>query len=361
MKRQWSALLVALSLVSVGCLGGGTFNPRPPVIVAPPAVDAPPPLVVITIPDEAAKPLVASRAPAARRALVKANFCNLPDPSGKPQFSPFYIGLDPQTRKAWLDAQRAAGSTHFVLSPSISYPGAPWPGADYYGQADRFADFVAEVLETPAADGYGFTPILILDPGDANPRPRIDDYWPKIAHALQARGLIDDVLVVPGWELVKASDWSSADLSYGLELLHRLAVPHIWLHLSPTRWAGSSNPVEPDDPWQGAESDFWKTHGGQHVEGFLYETENVRQGHDDPRCDPSVESCWRNRLTDGVIRMGNGINGWRVMPFAVFETVAWGQWNGLNSPSYARDIASGADEICRQHGVVCGHGNGLPW
>ena len=177
------------------------------------------------------KPATAPRRSQDALKYVRANFCNLPTRDGKPMFTPFYISLDDAKRKQWLDEQRVAGSTHFVLSPSINYPGAPWPSTDFYGNAQRFVDFVQEVIDTPSADGYGFTPILILDPGDANPRPRIDDYWPKIAHELQARGLLADVIVVPGWELIKASDWSSADFAYGLNLLHRLGVPHIWAHL----------------------------------------------------------------------------------------------------------------------------------
>jgi hypothetical protein len=291
---------------------------------------------------------------------VQANFCNLADESGKPEFTVFLLSLPKEQRQVWYARQRAAGSRHIVVSPQANYPGAPWASADAYADAPRFVDLVQEIIETPGADGNGFTPLLFLDGGEANPRPRISANWPPIVSELQRRGLLEHVIIVPGWELVNASSWSSADLSFGLELLHSLGVPHIGVHLSPTRASGASNPVAQDDPWQGAESGFWKDHGGQYAEIFFYESENLRQSHDQANCSKADPNCWLSRWDDVVPRLGNGMNGWRVMHLVLFETVAYGAWHGDGSPQYADDVATAGKALCTSYGVHCGFGNGRP-
>lgn len=291
---------------------------------------------------------------------VRANFCNLADESGEPQFTIFLLGLPKETRQTWYARQRAAGSTHIVLSPVASYPGAPWPGGDVYANPSAFVDLVEEVAETPSATGKGFVPILFLDGGDPNPRPRIQANWPPIVAELQKRGLLEHVIICPGWELVPASAWSSADLSVGLELLHSLGVPHIAVELGPTRASGASNPVAPDDPWQGAEADFWKGHGGEWPELFFYESENLTQSHDVAACNKADPNCWLSRWDDVVPRLGNGMNGWRVMHLVLFETVAFGAWHHDATPDYARDVATAGQAMCASYQVACGFGNGLP-
>lgn len=290
---------------------------------------------------------------------VQANLCNLPT-EGVCQFTPFVISLPKEKRQAWYADQRAAGSTHFTISPTISYPGSPWPSSDLYDQPAAFADFVQELLETPSADGKAFRPIISLDHGECDPRPRIKRTWPRIVAELKERNLEKYVLWSPGWELVRASCWTSADLSFGLELLHSLGVSHLWAHLSPRRASGASNPVEKDDPWQGAESGFYKSHGGQYIEGLLYQTENLVQAENPVNCDVALEDCWLNRLEDVVPRVGNGMNGWRVIRLAVFETVAWASWRGRATQEYARQVATAAQAMCAKYAVKCGHGNGLP-
>lgn len=350
--------------------------------------------VIDCTPPPPPKPPVPARATGEAWWDVRANFCNLADESGKPQFTVFLISLDAPTRQQWYQRQRDAGSTHLVLSPQANYPGAPWPSRDLYADAKTFVDVVQEAIETPAADGFGFRPILILDGGERAPRPRIAANWPPIVEELRARGLLDYVKVVPGWELITASDWRSADLSYGLELLHSLGVPHLWLHLSPGRAVGSSHvgdgPVastppagaecgdpydhvdadghtekwcsyhDVDDPWKGAEGRFWYDHGAQYLEGFLYEAKNVDEREDVANCDVKNPDCWLSRWDDVVPRTGAGMNGWRVVRTVLFETVAYGAWHGHGSPEYARDVATAGKALCDRYGVKCGFGNGLP-
>jgi hypothetical protein len=301
-------------------------------------------------------PPAAPRATEAELHRVLGNFCNLRDAQGRVIFDPFYIALPPDERKDWLDRHRAAGSTHVVLSPTIGYPGSPIPGRDLYGDPPAFVAFVRELLATPSANGKGFTPILMLDSGDPGIRERIARFWPGIRSALGADA--DSVIVTPGWELVNASAVTSAEYSVALTSLHDLGYPHIWAHLAPGRAAFSSHPVEADDPWQGGESEAWKSHGGQYIEGLLYQSQAVRP--DDDRCDPLDADCWLNRWEDVVPRLGAGMNGWRVVHLAYFEGPAYYYYRGQSDSAFARRIATAARAMCDKYGVVCGFGNGLP-
>lgn len=342
---------------------------------------------------------------------IRANFCNLLDPKGRgAMFTPFYISLGQEDRLAWLKTQVAAGSNHVVMSPRISYPGSPFPSRDIYSQPDVFAAYVREVMAFPGANGKGLTPILILDDGELGIRDRIRQFWPGIRQALG-----DDarrVIVVPGWELVASSQATSADLSYALKELRAEAWPHIWVHLSPRRGAGSSNPGQPDDPWRvwswpvrnpdgslimeddgeggqrvkmedgrgigaaaeadklahpdplgkwgGAESAFWKMEGGEVAEGFLYQSEAVRP--DDDRCDAARADCWANRWEDMVLRFGTGFHGWRVMFLAYFEGPAYHFFRQPTAEmsAFAVRIADQARAMCDKYRVACGYGNGIP-
>jgi len=293
---------------------------------------------------------------------IRANFCNLIDGRGRVVFTPFYISLSAAERAEWLELQRREGATHFVISPAIDYPGSAIAPRDLSREPETFARYVRELLDTPSASGAGFTPILILDDGAAGFRARVDALWPAIRAALG-----DDVarvIVVPGWELVKASTVTSAEFAYSLEKLHTLGFPHIWAHLSPNRASASSNPLESDDPWQGAESGMWKSHGGEFVEGLLYQSEAVRPG--DEKCNPADGDCWLNRWADVVPRImgrpeiGRGMNGWRAMYLAYFEGPAYYFFRGQADSNFARVIAEKALAMCRDFGAACGFGNGLP-
>ena len=168
-----------------------------------------------------------------------------------------------------------------------------------------------------------------------------------------------DCIVVPGWELIRASDATSADFSYALEKLHHDGWSHIWAHLSPGRAAFSSNPIERDDPWQGGESECWKTHGGQYVEGLLYQSEAVRP--DDDKCDPANDDCWLNRWEDVVPRLGAGMNGWRIVHLCYFEGPAYYYYRRQSDSAFARRIATAAKKLATKYGVTIGFGNGLPY
>ena len=223
---------------------------------------------------------------------IRANFCNLTDSADRIIFTADYLGTDADTRQDWTKRLVDAGSTHLVVSPTGGdYPGSPIGRFNLYDTPEQFASEVRAILNTPSADGLALTPILILDSGASGIRQRIDQYWGPIREALGDDE--KDCIVVPGWELIRASDATSADFSYALEKLHHDGWSHIWAHLSPGRAAFSSNPIERDDPWQGGESECWKTHGGQYVEGLLYQSEAVRP--DDDKCDPANDDCWLNR------------------------------------------------------------------
>lgn len=300
-------------------------------------------------------PIALQRECALRRPSMdvhRGNFCNLRDRHGRVMFDPYLAALSAEDRADWYDRHRQAGSTHLVLSPSCAYNPEPWPGANFnwIDQPARFAALVREVLATPAADGLGFMPVIILDSGDPGFRQRMDRSWRPIREALGADAA--DCRVVPGWELIKASSVTSKEYSDALHYLRALDWPHIWAHLSVERAACSSHPVEVDDPWQGAESACWKSHGGEFVEGLLYQA-TAFNGSDD----------WLNRWDDVVPRLCQGMNGWRIMHLCLFETVAYGFYRGDVTSDGARDVATkGRDWARDKFGVTgIGYGNGLPW
>lgn len=303
-------------------------------------------------------PSVPSRRSQEALTRVMANFCNLDDSAGRVMFTADFAGADAATRNDWLTKQVAAGSTHFALSPTGgAYPGTPFQPFDFYGDPKTFVSRIREILNTAAQDGLAMTPILILDSGDSGFRQRVDQYWTAIRQELGADE--KDCIVVPGWELINASRVTSAEYSYALEKLHTDQWSHIWAHLAPTRAAFSSNPIEPDDPWQGEEAGCWKSHGGQYLEGLLYQSQAVRP--DDDTCDPSNDDCWLNRWEDVVPRLGNGMNGWRIVHLCYFEGPAYYYYRRQCNSAFARRIATAAQKLARKYNVTVGFGNGLPY
>jgi hypothetical protein len=291
------------------------------------------------------------------RNLIRASFCNLHDAKGRVIFTAFYPALPDDERRDWLDRLVADGSTHVAISAKAGYTGSPIPAFNLLDQPQRLAAIVREILSTRGANGKALTPILFLDEGEAGFRDRIRKFWPGIRAALGDD--VAHVLVVPGWELVRASDATSADYSVALTLLHDLGFPHIWAHLSPGRASASSNPPESDDPWAGAESGMWKSHGGEFVEGLLYQSDAVRPNDD--RCDIEDGACWLNRWRDVVVRIpvgGPNINGWRPMHTAFFEGPAFYFYRGQSDEAFANRIGAAALALCKQYGAVCGLGNG---
>jgi hypothetical protein len=289
---------------------------------------------------------------------VKANFCNLKDSRGWVIFTNSLPGAYEQgIFDEWMRIQRENGSTHVVVGDFYAgaYPGSPFQNPDWVSTPSKIHDFIQRILETPSADGKGFRPIIMMDSGSSNPRSRIDRDWPKVIDAI--REFLPYVILVPAWEPVQG-DWSSADLSYALKKLHDLA-PNTYLfwHGSPMRWAGSSNPVEKDDPWQGAEAGFWMSDGGQYLSGMLYQTQHGRI-YDD--CNPDDDDCWLNRWYDGVIRLGTGYHGWRIVKVVLFETCAYEFFRGQVTTEQCRDMATRGKALADKYGVPIGFGNGLP-
>lgn len=297
----------------------------------------------------------------AQQLAVAANFCNIYCADGvTPMFTDFLPKADEQGRfDEWLDLQIAAGSTHLTYSPFGAYRDYMGGGFNWLDQPDRFADLTRRVTLRASQSGVAMTPILFLDDGGPDPRPRIDRYWPPIAQALRAQGVIDRCFIVPAWEPVKG-DWTSADLSYALQRIHEWFPECLmgW-HGSPDRWVGSSNPLEPDDPWQGAESDFWKSHGGEYLDICFYQTQ--ADAVFSPNCNPEDDSCWLNRWTDGVMRLGNGLNGWRIVPICLAEGPAYSFIREQSTPAQAREWATSGRDLAASYGVTVSYMNGLPY
>ena len=290
---------------------------------------------------------------------IAANFCNIYCADGTPMFTAFLPKADEQGRTdSWLRLLVDAGSTHVTFSPKASYNDYMGGGFDWLGQPERFAALVKTVSETTGANGLALTPVLFLDEGGPAPRPRIDGYWPGIAQSLRQNGTIGRCIVVPAWEPVRG-DWTSADLSYALQRLHEWFPESIMgCHFSPTRWVGSSNPLEPDDPWQGAESDFYKSYGGEFIEIAFYQA--PADAVFTPVCDYMNEDCWLSRWYDGVIRLGTGYHGWRVMNVCLSEGPAYSFIRMQSTPEQARTWADAGKALADSLGVTVSYMNGLP-
>jgi hypothetical protein len=265
--------------------------------------------------------------------------------------------------KEWTAILRAAGTSHIPFGPPLpgaAYPGIPWANPDFWADLPAFRRFVDKLI----ADN--FVPHVFVG-GDTFAVSRFED-WPRLAQALA--GVHDKIIVSPAWEPV-VGGWTSKQVSDATIALAQLFPSAVlaW-HFSPTRWACSSNPVEPNDPWQGGESECYKDHGGEKVIMALYQLphgSDIYGGY----CNPDIEdgSCWLNRWQDGVERLGAGKNGWRIVIIVGYETVAYEAFRLAGAPDDvrakmskdARDIATQMRQVADLHGVRVGHGNGLPW
>jgi hypothetical protein len=298
---------------------------------------------------------------------VRGNFCNLRDSRGAIVYTPAMTGAPESILAEWLHLQADAGSTHLPFGPPLpgkAYPGVAWENPDFYADPLRLRAFVERLLDTPAADGQGFRPMLFLG-GDTFAESRFNR-WAEIAAILD--GLHQYLILLVAWEPV-VGGWTSAEVSRGTERLRQL-FPSATLagHGSPTRWVSSSNPVEADDPWQGGEAEFFKSHGGQYLDGWFYQTPHGRDLYRPCTCPDSpkgqfthVEECWLNRFEDGVARLGDGYHGWRKLQVVLYETVAYEAFRGQATPEQARSIATMGQKVARKWGVDLAYGNGLPW
>ena len=296
---------------------------------------------------------------------VRGNFCNLWDSAGRIVYTPALTGASPSVFADWMRIQREAGSTHVFFGPLTAgpaYPGVPWSNPDFWSDLPRFRAFVEQVLNTPSADGKGLRPVIFV--GNDTFAQSHFNQWQDLADALA--GLHEYLIVLPAWEPV-IGGWTSNELSQGLvELGQCFPTAVLAWHGSPTRWVGSSNPLEDDDPWQGGESDFFKEHGGESVQLAFYQTPHGSDIYTPCEC-PNAElkfghedECWLNRWEDGVSRLGTGYNGWRVLDVVLYETVAYEAFRGQATSQQAREVARAGKTVSDKWGIETGYGNGLP-
>jgi hypothetical protein len=311
-------------------------------------------LIMLTMGHAGAQPV---RVTGDARLVVKGNFCNLLDADGRVIYTPALPGASDAVFRDWMRRQAAAGSTHtFFGAPGggEAYPGVEWKNPDYWRDLPALRAFIERILDTPAADGRGFRPVLFVG-GDRFADAHFDQ-WPALARALD--GLHQFLILVPAWEPVQGG-WTSAQLSAALTRLHELfpAAALAW-HGSPGRWSGASDPLEPDDPWKGDERAFYTSHGGEWIDLVLYQTPHGGAVARD--CRPDARDCWLQAWRQGLVDLGTGRLAGRRLRIALFETVAFEFFRRQATSEDARTAASRAGEVCRELNVTCGFGNGLP-
>lgn len=256
------------------------------------------------------------------------------------------------------------GHTHVIVGDffNASYPGSPWECPDWHDKPEEIRKFVEKILDFPAKDGKGFTPIIMMDGAPSgSPFPRIEQSYRAIVEALN--GLIDNVILCPGWEPVVGA-WTSDELNRALLLIRKLAPTALiaW-HGSPRRWAGSSNPPEATDPWKGAEGGFYTQPGtgGVEIDIVLYQLEHEAQIYADANEDDEASSNYLNRWQDGIMRAGAGFHGWRIVKRIVaMETGAYEAFRKQRTEKDLEGIATRMKRVAEKHHVVIGYGNGLP-
>lgn len=349
MKRLLLAALLALASC-VDSRSGLIIHP-PPVVTASPVVLEPPAPAV---------------APPTAEQLLDYRGClgTLRDSRGWVVWTPALPGAPDDVRAEWLRLLREAGCTHVPIGPfgaGESYPGiVHWSNPDWSHDPAAIRGLLDVLLTTDAGDGHGFRPVIFSDGGPrADLQARLDNALRVLSQAIE--GIDTQVIVVPaGWEPV-VGDMTSAQVSWALETWHAYRPRSlIGYHGSPGRLVGSSNPIEPDDPWQGGEADFYRSHGGQYIDIALYQTP-----HGDAlyrSCDPDDESgaCWANRWQDYVSRIGTGFHGWRVLKLVLFEVATYETTRGSRTADEARQVVNLGRAVCAKWGAPCGYGDGLP-
>lgn len=298
---------------------------------------------------------------------MQACFCNLRDSQGRIIYTPELPGAPEDVFKEWFSVMTAAGCTHVVVGdfePGPIYPGAPWSNPDLWNDMGKLRAFLVDIMQQKAADGYGYRPVVFLDNGSKSPMGRINQRWPEFIAAM--RDLLPHMILVIAWEPV-VGDWRSIEVSQALLLLKSLAPEAIVFgHGSPTRWVASSNPIETDDPWQGGEADFFLKHGGEFLQGWMYQTQHGRDIYTPCTCPNKnqqfghLDTCWLNRFEDGVARLGAGFHGWRVVRVVLYETVAYEAFRNQATPADAVMVATAGATVGKLWNVKLGYGNGLP-
>ncbi len=302
------------------------------------------------------------------------------DDQGRSIWSPALPGADAPTRHEWYRILREHGATHIPIGPfdpGPSYPGiVHWDNPDWTQDPQAIRQLCDEMLSTPSASGYGFIPVIFIDGGGRNPIPRLEVILPTLTTALA--GIEDALMWVPAWEPVKG-DWLSAEVSWALEHMHA-AMPEIVLgyHGSPGRLVGSSNPLEPGDPWKGDEASFYTSHGGQWIDYPMYQTPHAewlfkpcvcpnkheKFGHiGDKEAEQMGDihlECWMNRFEDYVSRF-TGYHGWKELPCCLYEVGAQQTTRGEETPEASIEQSRlGRDLVAAKWGMKLGFGDGIP-
>lgn len=292
----------------------------------------------------------------------KGHLCNLRDSLGGVVWTPALPGCPADVRADWLSIIAAHGGTHVPIgsfTPGEAYPGIGYVNPDWTHDPAAIRGLLLEILNR------GMVPVVFLDSGGPHPIPRLDSFYPVMAEA--GAGLWDRLLTVPcGWEPV-VGDWTSYEVSYGLQHW-KAQVPEaiIGYHGSPARLVGSSNPVQADDPWQGGEAIFYTSHGGEFIDIALYQTPHGHDLYAPDTCPNAAEkfghedACILNRWEDYVARIGTGYHGWRQLPIVGFETVAYEYFRGWATSEQAREVASKLKTVTDKWGIDSLWGNGEP-
>ena len=264
-------------------------------------------------------PAPAIAPPVSMDAQIKANFCGSRTPWAEVCFDIFLADWTLEQRQQVYAMKRTAGLTHLVLAVEGGY--RDQHVFDWRQEPEKLKALIAEVLD------QGFRPILALSSGDGGTGANLGYLGPL----LDALGpLASECHLFPAWECVKGG-WTSKQLADCLATIYRhVSNPYAWFHGSDGRACGSSNPIEADDPWQGDEPGFWKSHGGERLKGLFYQSESGRvllQADNEP-LDYLGQRGYRGRLKECLMRVQDGERGWKPVRFCVFESVAMDYFAG---------------------------------
>lgn len=285
----------------------------------------------------------------------------------------------------WLDVLSKMGNTHLVIGDFEGGPGygGMYEFPDYTVELGALREMVDDLTHLPAADGDGWRLMVQMDGGSDGYQERMKK-WPAIVEALAP--FKASILWSPGWELIKASSWTSKDYGDGAALLRQLIGPDALMiaHLSPGRNAFSSHPLEPDDPWKGSESACWKDPRFT-FDAIFFQCDpprpsdniaqcRVRLGGKQLLCSQHADvirdgeivgtTCWLDRIWDSLFRTGAGnMSVPKLEKWILGETIVWRAWHeGADADSFGTLIA---DVVEREllplvPGVSIGFANGLP-
>ena len=243
-----------------------------------------------------APPLIGPHDPA----LVRCNFGSLWDPVlGRWIFQNMYPSMDPATRQRWREIAAAAGDTHFQIGNPTT------DSADYHDQtrdvnwlsSGRMKEWNARAAELV---NDGFTLIAYADSGDRYPGAgwHREFFWAVSPDLRFAPDGTPRLIAVAGHEIIPGGYTTKQGVDSTEEIAGVLGPRGlIAMHTGDGRLSWSSNPVEPDDPWQGDEAACWRSAVGQRLTHHFYQAPLTSDG--DPLDDQIVGSTADN--AHGVI------------------------------------------------------------